>query len=223
MYLKKLSHSKSSLKKISPATAALNKLNETQRRLNRLWKEGSVPDDDYKNYQEILASTEIRLGRFAQAETEAGKAALINADRLNKARSDLAQKLHEQVFLYKASKSQMLEYKAAQLGISKEMTPLITQIKRQEEAERKAVEQKKAAEIAARGLKRALAEQAQEERDATTAAERAHRERQAFLAKLRDEVATQNMSRQELLKYRAAQLNVSSAADIYIKKTIESR
>lgn len=206
------------IKKISPATAALNKLNETQRRLNRLWKEGSVPDDDYKNYQEILASTEIRLGRFAQAETEVGKAALINADKLSRARNDFAKKLHEQVFLYGASKSQMLEYKAAQLGVSKEMTPLITQIKRQEEAEKRATEQKKAAEIASRGLKRALAEQAQEERAATTAAERAHRERQAFLAKLRDEVATQNMSRQELLKYRAAQLNVSSAADIYIKK-----
>ncbi|MCW7764317.1 phage tail tape measure protein [Photorhabdus luminescens] len=206
------------INKISPATAALNKLGETQRRLNRLWREGSVPDDDYKNYQEILASTEIRLGRFAQAETEAGKAALINADKLSKARNNFAQKLHEQVFLYGASKSQMLEYKAAQLGVSKEMTPLITQIKRQEEAERRATEQKKAAEIASRGLKRALAEQAQEERAATTAAERAHRERQAFLSKLRDEVATQNMSRQELLKYRAAQLNVSSAADIYIKK-----
>ncbi|WP_192900911.1 phage tail tape measure protein [Photorhabdus luminescens] len=206
------------INKISPATAALNKLGETQRRLNRLWREGSVPDDDYKNYQEILASTEIRLGRFAQAETEAGKAALINADKLSKARSNFAQKLHEQIFLYGASKSQMLEYKAAQLGVSKEMTPLITQIKRQEEAEKRATEQKKAAEIASKGLKRALAEQAQEERAATTAAERAHRERQAFLAKLRDEVATQNMSRQELLKYRAAQLNVSSAADIYIKK-----
>ncbi|MEQ2018673.1 phage tail tape measure protein [Photorhabdus bodei] len=206
------------INKISPATAALNKLDETQRRLNRLWREGSVPDDDYKNYQEILASTEVRLGRFAQAETEAGKAALINADKLSRARNDFAKKLHEQVFLYGASKSQMLEYKAAQLGVSKEMTPLITQIKRQEEAERRATEQKKAAEIASRGLKRALAEQAQEERAATTAAERAHRERQAFLAKLRDEVATQNMSRQELLKYRAAQLNVSSAADIYIKK-----
>ncbi|MGJ0629981.1 phage tail tape measure protein, partial [Xenorhabdus bovienii] len=45
---------------------------------------------------------------------------------------------------------------------------------------------------------------------------------QAFLARLKDQIATQNLSRNELLKYRAAQLGVSSAADIYINKLKET-
>ncbi|SFO05901.1 phage tail tape measure protein [Xenorhabdus japonica] len=45
---------------------------------------------------------------------------------------------------------------------------------------------------------------------------------QAFLARLKDQLATQNLSRNELLKHRAAQLGVSSAADIYINKLKET-
>ena len=39
-----------------------------------------------------------------------------------------------------------------------------------------------------------------------------------FLNKLKEQLATQNMTKEQLLKYRAAQLGVSSAADVYIKK-----
>ncbi|PHM46627.1 phage tail tape measure protein [Xenorhabdus miraniensis] len=45
---------------------------------------------------------------------------------------------------------------------------------------------------------------------------------QMFLARLKDQLATQNLSRNELLKHRAAQLGVSSAADIYINKLKET-
>ncbi|PHM60638.1 phage tail tape measure protein [Xenorhabdus stockiae] len=45
---------------------------------------------------------------------------------------------------------------------------------------------------------------------------------QAFLTRLKDQITTQNLSRNELLRYRAAQLGVSSAADIYIGKLKET-
>ncbi|PHM69031.1 phage tail tape measure protein [Xenorhabdus kozodoii] len=45
---------------------------------------------------------------------------------------------------------------------------------------------------------------------------------QAFLVRLKDQLATQNLSRNELLKHRAAQLGVSSAAEIYINKLKET-
>ncbi|WP_392586857.1 phage tail tape measure protein [Serratia ureilytica] len=54
-------------------------------------------------------------------------------------------------------------------------------------------------------------ELAQAEQAATAA-------REVFLRKLKDQVTTQSLSREELLRYRAAQLGVGSAADIYIKK-----
>ncbi|MEQ1976651.1 phage tail tape measure protein [Xenorhabdus sp. SGI240] len=45
---------------------------------------------------------------------------------------------------------------------------------------------------------------------------------QVFLTRLKDQLTTQNLSRNELLRYRAAQLGVSSAADIYINKLKET-
>ncbi|MBI6548705.1 phage tail length tape measure family protein [Xenorhabdus lircayensis] len=45
---------------------------------------------------------------------------------------------------------------------------------------------------------------------------------QMFLSRLKDQLATQNLSRNELLRHRAAQLGVSSAADIYINKLKET-
>ncbi|MBD2799507.1 phage tail tape measure protein [Xenorhabdus sp. M] len=45
---------------------------------------------------------------------------------------------------------------------------------------------------------------------------------QMFLARLKDQLATQNLSRNELLRHRAAQLGVSSAAEIYINKLKET-
>ncbi|HHH0143602.1 TPA: phage tail tape measure protein [Yersinia enterocolitica] len=43
-----------------------------------------------------------------------------------------------------------------------------------------------------------------------------------FLRKIKEQVITQNMSKQELLQYKATQLGVSSSADVYIKKINES-
>jgi len=62
---------------------------------------------------------------------------------------------------------------------------------------------------------KAAKEAAQADKVATVAKEN-------FLKKLKEQVATQGMSRQEQLQYRAAQLGVSSSADIYIKKIDES-
>ncbi|CAK7034281.1 MAG: hypothetical protein MORG_01421 [Morganella sp. (in: enterobacteria)] len=43
-----------------------------------------------------------------------------------------------------------------------------------------------------------------------------------FIQRLKEQVATQNLSRKEMLRYQAAQLGVSSSADIYINKLHDS-
>lgn len=43
-----------------------------------------------------------------------------------------------------------------------------------------------------------------------------------FIQRLKEQVATQNLSQKEMLRFQAAQLGVSSAADIYIKKLRDS-
>lgn len=55
-------------------------------------------------------------------------------------------------------------------------------------------------------------------RELTKAEEASAAAKTIFIQKLKDQVATQSLSREELLRYRAAQLGVGSAADIYIKK-----
>lgn len=55
-------------------------------------------------------------------------------------------------------------------------------------------------------------------RELTKAEEASAAAKTIFIQKLKDQVATQSLSREELLRYRAAQLGVSSSADVYIKK-----
>lgn len=43
-----------------------------------------------------------------------------------------------------------------------------------------------------------------------------------FIQRLKEQVATQNLSRKEMLRYQAAQLGISSSADIYINKLRDS-
>lgn len=56
------------------------------------------------------------------------------------------------------------------------------------------------------------------QKEVTTAETIATKAKADFLNKLKEQLATQNMTKEQLLKYRAAQLGVSSAADVYIKK-----
>lgn len=58
---------------------------------------------------------------------------------------------------------------------------------------------------------RAAAEEARQ-------SQKAEAQRATFLKQLKDQTAAMSLSREELLRYRAAELGVSSAADIYIKK-----
>lgn len=55
-------------------------------------------------------------------------------------------------------------------------------------------------------------------RELTKAEEASAAAKSIFIQKLKDQVATQSLSREELLRYRAAQLGVGSSADVYIKK-----
>ena len=55
-------------------------------------------------------------------------------------------------------------------------------------------------------------------KEVTTAETIATKAKIDFLNKLKQQLVTQNMTKEQLLKYRAAQLGVSSAADVYIKK-----
>lgn len=119
--------------------------------------------------------------------------------------------MHEQVFLYGATKTEMLAYKAAQMGISREAAPIIAQMKKQEErTARLASEQKQAAQ-AAREL-------AREQQIAAAAEAREAQAKDKFIQALRNEAEAIGKTKSELLQMKAAQLGVSQQVEPYLAK-----
>nr|WP_282553322.1 phage tail length tape measure family protein [Providencia sneebia] len=119
--------------------------------------------------------------------------------------------MHEQVFLYGATKTEMLAYKAAQMGISREAAPIIAQMKKQEErTARLASEQKQAAQ-AAREL-------AREQQIVAVAEAREAQAKESFIQALKNEADALGKTKSELLQMKAAQLGVSQQAEPYLAK-----
>ncbi|OCG12691.1 phage tail tape measure protein [Gilliamella apicola] len=67
-----------------------------------------------------------------------------------------------------------------------------------------------------------LADVAIKQKEVTVAETLANKAKVDFLNKLKAQLATQNLTKQQLLSYQAAQLGVSSSADIYIKKIAQA-
>ncbi|OCG04248.1 phage tail tape measure protein [Gilliamella apis] len=70
--------------------------------------------------------------------------------------------------------------------------------------------------------KQLLADVAIKQKEVTIAETLANKAKVDFINKLKAQLATQNLTKEQLLSYQAAQLGVSSSADIYIKKIAQA-
>lgn len=170
-------------------------------------KAGNIDKSQYNSLIEQLTAKEHELVQAEKAATAAKEAFL--------------QKLRDQGALFRASASDAAAYRAQQLGISQEAAPLVAAIRDQEIALRRQADQKRAAEIASRGLKAALKEQEVAERAAAQEAQRAESQRASYLQSLREQIELQGKSAAEIHEYRAAQLGVSQQAAPFIAKLKE--
>ncbi|WP_273839274.1 phage tail tape measure protein [Providencia rettgeri] len=183
-----------SIEKVSGSTAKLTAIREN---LTKVYQKGNI---DTERYQSLLEDITNRTSGLSVAEKE-----------LSVLKDSFLRKMHEQVFLYGASKTEMLSYKAAQMGISKEAAPIITQMKKQEErTARLASEQKQAAQ-AAREL-------AREQQVAAAAEAREAQAKESFIQALKNEADAIGKTKSELLQMKAAQLGVSQQAEPYLAK-----
>lgn len=183
-----------SIEKVSGSTAKLTAIREN---LTQVYQKGNI---DTERYQALLEDITSRTSGLSVAEKE-----------LSVLKDSFLRKMHEQVFLYGASKTEMLSYKAAQMGISKEAAPIITQMKKQEErTARLASEQKQAAQ-AAREL-------AREQQIAASAEAREAQAKESFIQALKNEAEAIGKTKSELLQMKAAQLGVSQQAEPYLAK-----
>ncbi|HIE0660099.1 TPA: phage tail tape measure protein [Providencia rettgeri] len=183
-----------SIDKVSGSTAKLTAIREN---LTQVYQKGNI---DTERYQSLLEDITSRTSGLSIAEKE-----------LSVLKDSFLRKMYEQVFLYGASKTEMLSYKAAQMGISKEAAPIITQMKKQEErTARLASEQKQAAQ-AAREL-------AREQQIAASAEAREAQAKESFIQALKNEADAIGKTKSELLQMKAAQLGVSQQAEPYLAK-----
>ncbi|WP_198138840.1 phage tail length tape measure family protein, partial [Erwinia typographi] len=212
------------LNKISPATNALNKLQEIQEKLSSFQQKGMVNDDQFTVYSQAIETTREKLGRLVDAETEDGRAKLqleYATKRVALAQDAFLSKLGEQSALFRASKADAAEYRAAQLGISEQAAPLIASLREQERAIAREADQKRAAAISSRGLREAIAQQEAAERAEAAELKRSETMRQSFINSLQDQANAINKTRSEILEMKAAQLGVTTQAAPFIARLRE--
>lgn len=120
---------------IDPTAAKMKKLIDASKELDALWKKGVVDDEQFFRLGELLETQIGKLERNRKALTEEGRAAAEEAK--NKAASARAgaaflSNLEEQASAIGKTRSELLEMKAAQLGVSAQAAPFIAQLKAQE-------------------------------------------------------------------------------------------
>lgn len=120
---------------VDPTAAKMRKLSQAASDLDKLWKKGIVPDETFFQLGSMLETQISKLERNKKALTEEGRAALEESKAKEKAalagKTFLAD-LEWQASALGKTKAELLEMKAAQLGVSAQAAPFIAQLKAQE-------------------------------------------------------------------------------------------
>lgn len=127
--------------RIDPVVAAYGRLDDMEEQLNAFRGAGLVGDDDFEQYSTRLNEMRVQVEKAAHASTEAGRQEAAAAREAAQAEAQQAaskeqfiNRLREQTETMNLSTRELLEYKAAQLGISDEAAPLIQKLSEQSSA-----------------------------------------------------------------------------------------
>nr|DAU08310.1 MAG TPA: minor tail protein [Caudoviricetes sp.] len=122
---------------IDPTATKMERLKVAAAGLDKLWKKGVVPDETFFQLSEMLETQSNKLAMNRKALTEEGRAALEESRQKAKAAAE-AQKfiaaLEAQAAAAGKTQSELLEMKAAQLGVTSQAAPFIAQMREQEQA-----------------------------------------------------------------------------------------
>ncbi|MER5001989.1 phage tail tape measure protein [Providencia stuartii] len=120
------------LSSINPTNKAFQKLDEWQRKLSDASKKGLLPRDVFLDYNKILDQTRDKLTRVQMSLTAEGQALLAQEAATNKAKRAAEQflsSLKSQAESIGKTRTEILEMKAAQLGVSESAKQYIDKIK----------------------------------------------------------------------------------------------
>ena len=120
---------------VDPTAAKMRKLSQAASDLDKLWQKGIVPDETFFQFGSMLETQISKLERNKKALTEEGRAALEESKAKEKAAlagKNFLADLESQAAALGKTKAELLEMKAAQLGVSAQAAPFIAQLKAQE-------------------------------------------------------------------------------------------
>ncbi|WP_253378486.1 phage tail tape measure protein [unidentified bacterial endosymbiont] len=200
------------LNKISPVNKALDELDNIQESLSKFRGKGLVDDEDFTRYNSVLETTRTKLAQVMEAETEEGRARLEQAQAAQKAQAankNFIDTLGTQVSTFRATKADLAEYRAAQMGLSEQAAPLIAQLREQERAVQSEANQRRIAASQSRAMKKAIAEMEAAERAEAAELNRSKNIRDSFISSLNEQAAAIGKTRAEILELKAAELGVS--------------
>lgn len=125
---------------IDPTIAKMANLRKASEELDKAWQLGLVPDKEFFRLGAVIESTSNKLRQQQAALTEEGRAAIAEAEAKQKATNagrDFVASLKQQADSIGKTRAELLEMKAAQLGVSTEAAPFINALKQQEQALKK--------------------------------------------------------------------------------------
>lgn len=125
---------------IDPTIAKMANLRKASEELDKAWQLGLVPDKEFFRLGAVIESTTNKLRQQQLALTEEGRAAIAEAEAKQKATNagrDFVASLKQQAESAGKTRAELLEMKAAQLGVSTEAAPFINALKQQEQALKK--------------------------------------------------------------------------------------
>ena len=125
------------LNSINPTNKAFDALDKATQKLIEANKKGILPKDQFADYNAILEQTRDKLTRVSMSLTAEGQALLAQeaaTNRAKRAADDFLNSLKNQTEIIGKTRTEILELKAAQLGVSQQAAPMINKLKEQEKA-----------------------------------------------------------------------------------------
>lgn len=125
---------------IDPTITKMANLRKATEELDKAWALGLVPDKEFFRLGAVIESTSNKLRQQQAALTEEGRAAIAEAEAKQKATNAgryFVASLKQQADSIGKTRAELLEMKAAQLGVSTEAAPFINALKQQEQALKK--------------------------------------------------------------------------------------
>ncbi|MEY0334898.1 MULTISPECIES: phage tail tape measure protein [unclassified Providencia] len=125
------------LNQLNPTNKAFERLDEWQEKLSSASKKGMLPTDQFHDYNNILEQMRDKLQKMHMSLTVEGRALLAQEAATNKAKlaaDEFLQSLKNQTDILGKTRTEILELKAAQMGVSQQAAPMIAKLKEQEKA-----------------------------------------------------------------------------------------